>query len=192
MVFGGVNLEQTIRDLESAGFYQVLLPFILIFTIIFAILQKVQLFGTTNSKNINVIVAVAIAFFTIRAAPVVSLINQFLPKVSAMVLVLMMFLLIMGIFGITSEGWTGWPFFLAVFASVVGVGWSVFSSIPGMATQLPSWLRLDASNKGYVVFIGVILLIYVLFKDDGGSSRATKFRDEFGPQYFGRPQGGKH
>ena len=185
MVLEGVNLAATIRSLEAAGFYDVLLPFILVFTIIFAILQKVRLFGP-NSKNINVIVAVAIAFFTIRAAPVIVLMNQFLPKVSAMVLVLMMFLLILGVFGTSAEGWTGWPFFLAVLASIIGVGWSVFSSIPGMSTQLPSWLRLSSVDKGLLLLVGIILVIIVMFKDD----RPMNFEKlKFDPAQFGR--GGK-
>lgn len=185
MVLEGVNLAATIRSLESAGFYDVLLPFILVFTIIFAVLQKVKIFGR-ESKNINVVVAILIAFFTIRAQPVIALINQFLPKVSAMVLILMMFLLILGVFGTSAEGWTGWPFFLAVLGSIIGVGWSVYTSIPGISSSsLPTWLRFSSTDKGLLLLVGIVLIIIVMFKDDN-LGRATKFRDEFGPDKLGR------
>ncbi len=185
MVLEGVNLQQTIRDLEAAGFYQVLLPFILVFTVIFAVLQKVKLFGP-SSKNINVVIAVLIAFFTIRASAVIVLINQFLPKVSAIVLVVMMLLLVLGIFGTSAEGWTGWPFFLAVLASVIGVGWSVFSSIPGITTTLPSWLRLSATDKGILLLVGILLIIIMMFKDEEKTDWGKWTKQEFGPQAFGR------
>lgn len=190
MVFEEINFEQVIVDLESAGVYQVVLPFILIFTLIFAVLQKVKLFGP-NSKNINVVLAILIAFFTIRAAPVVQLINQFLPKVSAIVLVLMMLLLVLGIFGATADGWTGWPFFLAVLAAVVGVGWSVFSSIPGFGGGLPAWLRLSSTDKGILILVGVLLIIVMMFKEDQPSNLGGWLKNEFGPGAFGRSGGGK-
>ncbi|MDP1694994.1 MAG: hypothetical protein Q8L34_05640 [Candidatus Woesearchaeota archaeon] len=185
MVLEGLNLEMTIRQLEAAGFYQVLLPFILIFTIIFAVLQKVRLFGA-NAKNINVVIAILIAFFTIRAGAVVLLINQFLPKVSAIVLVIMMLLLVLGIFGISGDTWTGWPFFAAVLLSIVAVGWSVFSSIPGLG-NLPTWIRLSSTDKGILLLVGIMLIVVSMFKEDKPAEGwGSMLKKEFGPQAFGR------
>lgn len=189
MVLEGLNLEQTIRQLEAAGFYQVLLPFILVFTIIFAVLQKVKLFGQ-NSKNINVVIAILIAFFTIRAASVVALMNQFLPKVSAIVLVIMMLLVVLGIFGISGDSWTGWPFFAAVLISIMAVGWSVFSSIPGLG-NLPTWIRLSSTDKGIILLVGIMLIIVSMFKEDNPQQKwGNWIKSELGPSQFGR-QGGK-
>lgn len=185
MVLEGLNLEQTIRQLEAAGFYQVLLPFILIFTIIFAVLQKVRLFGD-NSKNINIVIAILIAFFTIRAAPVVGLMNQFLPKVSAIVLVIMMLLLVLGIFGISGDSWTGWPFFAAVLLSILAVGWSVFSSIPGLGS-LPTWIRLSSTDKGILLLVGIMLIIISMFKEDNSQGKIGPWiKAELSPKHFGR------
>jgi len=121
---------------------------------------------------------------------VITLINQFLPKVSAMVLIIMMLLLVLGIFGASAEGWTGWPFFLAVLVSVIGVGWSVFSSIPGLTTTLPSWLRFSSTDKGILLLVGIMLIIVMMFKDDKPEQNWGKWvKDELGPSQFGRPGG---
>lgn len=191
MVLENLNLEMTMRQLEAAGFYQVLLPFILIFTIIFAVLQKVQIFGP-SSKNINIVIAILIAFFTIRAAPVITLINQFLPKVSAIVLVIMMLLLVLGIFGIHGDSWTGWPFFAAVLISIVAVGWSVFSSIPGLGS-IPTWIRLSSTDKGILILVGIMLIIVSMFKEDNPQQKwGNWIKTELGPGPFGRSgPGGK-
>ena len=79
MVLGNVDLSGAMATLENIGLYEVALPFILIFTIIFAVLQKINLFGK-NTKNFNVIVALVIALFATRVSAVVTMMNSFLPK----------------------------------------------------------------------------------------------------------------
>jgi len=169
-------------DLENMGFYEVLLPFILIFTILFAILQKIKLFGEA-SKNINVVVAVAIAFFVVRVPSIINIINQFLPKISLVVLVLLMFLLVIGILGADATTMKGGYFFIAMLGALVGVIWAITSSIPGIS--LPGWLSLDAVNKGYLLGIGAFILIaFFLFKEDNqsqdGGSKLQKALESFG------------
>ena len=107
MVFENVNFSDMIKQLEQMGFYEVILPFMLVFTIMFALLQKIKLFGQ-DTKNINIVVAVVIAFFFVRVPAIIATVNQFLPKISMIVIVLLMFLLILGVLGSgESTGWTG-------------------------------------------------------------------------------------
>ena len=108
MVFENVNFSDMIKQLEQMGFYEVILPFMLVFTIMFALLQKIKLFGQ-DTKNINIVVAVVIAFFFVRVPAIIATVNQFLPKISMIVIVLLMFLLILGVLGSgESTGWTGY------------------------------------------------------------------------------------
>ena len=50
------QLEDFIRAMESWGLTDVLLPFLLIFTVVFAVLQKTKLFGD-DKRNFNVVIA---------------------------------------------------------------------------------------------------------------------------------------
>ena len=68
--------ESTFREmigfLDKIGIYDVVLPFILVFTIVFVILEKTRVLGTETiegkpytKKNINAMVAFVIAFFVV-------------------------------------------------------------------------------------------------------------------------------
>ena len=49
-----------VQTLEDMGVSDVLLPFVLIFTIVFGVLQKTDIFGQ-NKKNFNAIIALVVA-----------------------------------------------------------------------------------------------------------------------------------
>lgn len=190
MVFEQINFRDVIQVMENMGVYDVIFPYLIVFTIFFGILQKVQLFGKSeNVRNINVVVAFVTAFFVLRVPWIIETIKQFLPRVSLLVIVLLMILLILGIFGTSAEGWTGLPFFIAVILSVGGIIWAVYGSIPGTTTALPSWLQLTPSDKGILMAIGIFVLILFMFKEkkpaDKGMGKA--FYEAFSnPANFGR------
>ncbi|MFH1636924.1 MAG: hypothetical protein ABIB71_00700 [Candidatus Woesearchaeota archaeon] len=172
MVFGNTDLTRIIGSLEDFGFYEVALPFLLIFTLIFAVLEKISLFGQ-NSKNINVIVSLAIAFFTIRVTAVVAMMNAFLPKVSALVLVILMVLLVWGIFGAKGEKMTGGWFFMAMVLSIGGLIWAVVSSLPSLSLSVPRWLRVESGDVWILALLAAIAIGvgYVL---GGGKDKNNK------------------
>lgn len=59
------NFSDLIRQWESIGVFDIILPMILIFTIIYAVLDRTHIFGK-NKSSINAIVALAISFLTIQ------------------------------------------------------------------------------------------------------------------------------
>ena len=62
-------LQNALDFLVAFGFFDVILPFIFVFTIMFAILEKTKIFGKdeVKSKNINAMIALVTAFFVIVA-----------------------------------------------------------------------------------------------------------------------------
>ena len=165
MVFEGINFSDMVKQLEQMGFYEVILPFMLVFTVMFALLQKIKLFGA-DTKNINIVVAAVIAFFVVRVPSIIAVINQFLPKISIIVIILLMFLLILGVLGSgETKGWTGWPFFIGMVGAVLGIVWSVVSSIPGFSTSWPRWLVLSPQDKAILLAVGIFVLLLWIFSD---------------------------
>ena len=84
------NLEGFIDMMESWGLTDVLLPFTLIFTIMFAILQKTRVFGE-EKKNINMVVALVFGLLVViphvtntypAGMDIVEVLNSALPSVS--------------------------------------------------------------------------------------------------------------
>ena len=120
MVADALRLEGFVRTLENWGLTDVMLPFLLIFVIVYAILQKTKILGETK-KNLNVVVALVAGLLVVmphitgrfppNADPVL-IMNDALPQVS-LVLVAIVFLMIMiGVFGqdyvllgVTMPGW---------------------------------------------------------------------------------------
>src|SRR4030043_2440594 len=87
------TLRGVISFFTDIGIYDVILPFLLIFTLVYAIFDKTKVFGTDTidgmkypKKNLNAIAAFAIAFFVIASAQLV----EFISKVSSHVVVLLL------------------------------------------------------------------------------------------------------
>lgn len=103
-------LNNVILFLDSLGIYDVVLPFILVFSIVFAILEKSRILGTIQvgkdkftNKNINSLVAFVIAFFVIASAQLVEIIAKVSSQMVILLLLSVFFLLLIGSFSKESE-----------------------------------------------------------------------------------------
>ncbi len=101
--------RQTLTFLDKIGVYDVILPFLLVFTIMFAILEKTRVLGEDkikkgeheykySKKNLNSIVAFVIAFFVIASTRLVALINEAMANVVVLALVAVSVLMLIGVF----------------------------------------------------------------------------------------------
>ena len=86
-----------IELLGQIGVYDVILPFLLIFTILFAILEKTKILGTAKEngetigkKNLNSMVALSIAFLAIASTKIVSVINSAMANIVLLILFLVL------------------------------------------------------------------------------------------------------
>jgi hypothetical protein len=126
MVSQAYQLEGFIRMLESWGLTDVMLPFLLIFVIIFAVLEKSKLFGE-EKRNINTVIALVFALLVViphvtnrypAGMDVVDIMNQALPAVSIVIVAILMLLVLIGIFGHEK-----------IFLGMAAPGWVMFISV---------------------------------------------------------------
>lgn len=189
-----MDFVQFVNQLESFGLTDALLPFLLIFTLIFAILQKVQIFGK-EKKNINVIVALVIGLLVViphvtQSYPpgqdVVEIMNNAIPNVSVVIVAIVMVLILIGVFGtevdIAGSSLAGWVAVL----SFLAVGY-IFGRAAGWFTYTPRWLQWvdDPETQALVVVLLVFgVLIYFVTKEPSDSkedkSLNKKLKDVFG------------
>ena len=120
------NFRGVIELLVDLGVYDVILPFLLIFTIVFAILEKTKILGTEKigdkeitKKNLNSMVALVVAFLVIASTKLVGVINKVMADVVLLLILAICFLLLVGVFfgskEFTLEKHTGWiRFFMVV------------------------------------------------------------------------------
>lgn len=83
--------------LQNIGFFQVVVPFILVFAVVFAILEKSKLLGD-DSKSVNSIIALVLALTTTGAAAVTGILATMIPLVMLTILILLLFFLTYGLF----------------------------------------------------------------------------------------------
>ena len=168
------TLFQLLSDWENIGFFHVALPFLLIFTLVFAVLQKTKILGT-GSKNFNAIVAFIIGALAVRNQDIVFLIQRFLPNVSMFVVIALMFLLLVGIFGGDKfHGFTGGWMLAAAIISFIFVGWALTAD----SFFAPPWLQdlFFLQDVGSLTLIGVAaLVVWFVFREDG--QKGTPLKD---------------
>ena len=141
-----MDLKQFISTAEGWGLTDVMLPFLLIFTVMFAILQKTKVLGE-GKKNYNVVVALVFALLVViphvtnsypAGTDIVDMLNKALPSVSVVIIAIIMMLLLIGIFGGEAQwkgpvaGWVAIICFiiiLVIFGSAAGwwLDWSWFT-----------------------------------------------------------------
>src|SRR3989338_1942273 len=98
----GFHIDTVLNALEDVGLLELALPFLLVFTIVFAVLEKTKIMGE-GKKNLNVVIALVLSlsvifahtgkYFSSTFDPV-NLINEVLPSVSILVVAIMMLLII--------------------------------------------------------------------------------------------------
>ncbi len=107
MVSNAYNLEEFIRILDSWGLTDVMLPFLLIFVVIFALMAKTRILGE-DKKKYNLVVALVIALLVVIPhvlnyyppnGDIVEIMNQSLPQVSLIAVAVIMLLILIGLFG---------------------------------------------------------------------------------------------
>lgn len=155
------------------GVYDVLLPFILVFTIVFAILERTKILGTEKlnnieygKKNLNAMTAFVISFLVVASAQMVSLINSAMPKIVILLFLGVFFLLLVGIFYSEKEEVllsSRWKimFMLIMFIGIVAI---FLHSIP-MADGTPflNWLmKFVALNYSTTTVTSIILIIVIV------------------------------
>jgi len=142
-------LSDALEFLRDFGLFDIILPFLLVFAVVFGILEKTKILGTEkvgdheySRKNLNAIVSFVLGLLVVAATKIVGVINQALPRISLLVVVSLSFILSIGLFmkpGDTIYDKLGgrWLTFLMIgmFIAVVLIFLSV---IPANANQ--SWL----------------------------------------------------
>jgi hypothetical protein len=142
---------------------QILLPFILIFTLVYAVLQKSKILGK-DSKRFNVMLALVMGLGVViphimgyyERPSIVDIINRALPQVSLVVVAVIMFLLVLGIFGkdvsFIGTSLSGWAVIFSLIAVV-----AIFGNAAGWYV-LPEFLYF--LNNPQIQSLVVVILVF--------------------------------
>ncbi len=166
-------LVRAIDFFRDFGIFDVVLPFLLVFTLVFAVLEKTRILGYEKSgdreipnKNINSMVAFAIAFMVVAASNIVGVINESLPNVILLLVVSFSFLLLVGAFLKTEEmdfpekhKWWYAFFVTVIFIGVVLIFLGAIKDKEGKSILIKV---IDYFQDNVVTFAGVIIVIIII------------------------------
>ena len=165
---------------ERLGFSDIVLPFILIFTLVFAVLQYIKLFppaGVTDDKEIrrrtkkfHMAIASVMAMAVViphlsgsypQGYDVVDIINSALPNVSVVAIAIIGALLILGLFNINLETKQKDLFGGLLFVLALGLIIYIFGASAGWGWSIPNWLGFlkDKDTTSLIIIILVFALI---------------------------------
>ncbi len=182
------NFRDVLTFFDKLGIYDVVLPFLLVFSVVYAILDKTRVLGTdkvggveTAKKNINAMVAFVIAFLVIASTKLVQAINKALANTVMLLLLLVMFLMLIGVFFKNGEDvYLKEGAWRSIFMAIVGVAILLIflNAIPtddGSNWLTVSWNWLVANWNGtaaasIILVVVLILLIAYITKSPKGET----------------------
>lgn len=176
--------------LDRIGIYDIVLPFILVFTIVFAILEKSRVLGTETiegkqytKKNINAMVAFVIAFFVVSSSKLVDILTEVSGHTVILLFLGFSFLLLLGSFykegEIFLEGKWNILFMIIMFVGIILIFLNAIKTDSG-ETWLDYWWDWMQDNWGEdwlptIVFIIVIILfIYFITRESKPKKEEVK------------------
>ncbi|MFH0978136.1 MAG: hypothetical protein V1837_02420 [Candidatus Woesearchaeota archaeon] len=195
MVISG-SFQEALQNLEDLGLSDVLLPFLLVFTIIFAVLQKTNILGK-DKRNWNIIVALVISLSVViphvtgtypADGDIVTIMNHSLPNVSIVIVAIVMFLILIGLLGGEAKWMGGSLSGWIVILSAILV-FFIFGRSAGWFETLPNWLQwLDNSETQALIIVILVfgIIIWFITKDDKKEGPRTKFMSDIGDFFKGK------
>ncbi len=158
--------------LKDLKFYDVVLPFIFIFTITFAILERTKIFGTYKigdeevpKKNLNAIVAMCIAFFFIASAKLVEMVSVIASWMMILVVIILMYLIGIGLVYSPGEEFKvpkGIKYsFIVIGAIVIAV---IFFRLIGIG-NVGEWFKrsfFTSQVMGIIILLSIIIITIAL------------------------------
>ncbi len=159
--------------LDEIGIYDVVLPFLLVFAIVFAVLEKTRVLGVEKiegveytKKNINAIVAFVVGFLVVISTRLVAAINEAMANIVLLLLVSISFLLLVGSFYHYEEqvslvgSWRSF-FMIVVFVIIVMIFLNAIKTEGGESWLGVFWNFL-ANNWATSYTASIILLVVVI------------------------------
>ena len=192
------NLVDILRRGEELGLSDVLLPFLLLFAIVFGVLQSTNVLGK-SSKNLNIVLAMVIGLALVVPHVMniypddkdpVKIINTAIPNISFVMIILFSILLVIGIFGAESKSHSGATFAIIVIGSILVIFFlnETYPNIAPIVLAVAVFLTIGLgffrkrdSDRSKVmpgwIFIIAFAVVFVIFLNAAGWTQLPNWLD---------------
>jgi len=158
--------------LGSEFFSNILLPFALIFTVVFAMLDKTELLG--KRKDINAIIALIFGLIAVGVPAAIGVVQNLIPVIAVVLVILLVWLLVFGFVGKEIEA--KWSEGLKkLFSIVIGV---ILLGIVAWAAGLFAYISPNPELVAKVIqtalLVGVIIAVIAVVVGGGEKKEEEK------------------
>ena len=151
--YGGGAIGDMLSQWEQAGFFTYLLPFLLIFALVYGILDRVEIFKT--NKSINGIIALVVGLMALQFPMVSQFFAEIFPRLGIALSIILVMMIILGLFLDKEEkGITNW-ILLGIVAIILVI---VLVSTAGTLGWSSGWWW----SENWPMVAGVVFILAVL------------------------------
>ena len=164
----GGAIGNALFQLEQMGVFAYLLPFLLIFALVYGILDKLKILG--DNKGINIVLAVAIGLMALQFNFVSYFFAEIFPRLGVGLAILLVVVILLGAFvDIEEHKWIKWILFgvggLTVLIIVFQSLGSSFGFMGNWGFNLWGWgYQIQNILPGLLVTIGVVVIFIAIIK----------------------------
>ncbi len=175
MVYG-FDLDSVLAGWDSYGVFDIVLPFLLIFSVVFGVLTATHIFGK-NSRGINAVIAFVIGLMAVRFGRfgiVAAFFGDIFPRAAVGISVLLVLIILVSLF-IPKEHLGGWMIGFYTVGGIIAiiVVLKTFYQLSWFDT--PLWGEWGGLIIGALLVIGLIIAVSTSGKDKSSPSSGVTF-----------------
>ncbi len=166
--YSGSGFGRVLWNLQQAGVFSYVLPFLIIFALVFGILSRVNLFG--DNKAINSIIALSVGLLSLQFNKVTVFFSEIFPKLGIGLSVILVVLILLSAF----IDWENSKFIvwgLSIFGILVFL--VILYKTVGYAQNIYSWISINFGDF-FEALLFLVLLIGVVIA--ASSEKKAKIR----------------
>lgn len=150
------NIGQVLNDWNTLGVFSYVLPFLLVFAMVYGILNKSNLFGT-DAKGVNVILALALGLISLFS-PFPEFIQRLAPNLAIGLSVLLALMVLLGLF-MGGEGPGKWiPYGFVVVGALIFI-YVTYSSFQGDFGAGNLWDQYGSALITLLILVGLVAAV---------------------------------
>lgn len=153
------TLKDVFAQWEQMGFFTYLLPFLLIFALIFGILTKIKLFK--ENKAVNAIIALVVGLMALQFEFVSKFFAEIFPRLGVGLAIILIILILVGMFMEPNKG---------TMAVMFGIGMVIVVVIVMKTAGTFGW-TWNFWRENMPLIVGIIIIVVILAVIIGASNR---------------------
>jgi len=165
-----MSIAEILNYWNYVGVFSYVLPFLLIFSVVFAILDKAKILN--GNRSINTIVAASIGLLALQFDMVPMFFAEIFPKLGVFLAVILVILILLGFTGASDEKFVKW---IGVVAAIIVIWWafSDFMWFGGMFGGGGVWWFNDYVWSLVILFVVIGAIVWVGKSGSSGSSGSS-------------------